>query len=210
MNILIVCGGGISTNIMAQSVASFASDDENIKAISVDKLNILIDDTDLVLVAPQIEYLYEEVKEYCKQHDTLCTLIDFETYGTMDGKKTLIKAREMLQGWVPKEYRKKGTAFRVIVSCAGGISSRMLGMKLEDVAFEKGYNLNCDAYSPSRLIEGINNADLVLLGPQVAFSANSIKTSYPDKTVLVIDKKDYASLDAENIFRQIEGHLKKD
>ena len=49
-------------------------------------LEQLIDDVDMVLIAPQISYLKDEVFEICETHHEKYMVIPFSLYGNMDGE----------------------------------------------------------------------------------------------------------------------------
>lgn len=103
MNILLVCANGASTGVLVEKMKSFASNHEklktkeiNIEAVACEALRNYLSshDTDVVLIAPQIRFKEEEIKEVCESHSIKVKLIDTRDYGRMDAAavlKTAIK-----------------------------------------------------------------------------------------------------------------------
>lgn len=103
MNILLVCANGASTGVLVEKMKSFANNHEklknkeiNIDAVSCEALRNYLSshDTDVVLIAPQIRFKEEEIKEVCESHSIKVKLIDTRDYGRMDAAavlKTAIK-----------------------------------------------------------------------------------------------------------------------
>ena len=86
--ILLVCGAGASSGFMAAAARKAAKKngvDLEIKAKSESELNDYLDATDLLLVAPHLKYMIEEVKDSCQQK------------GALDGKGLVAFAEELLE-----------------------------------------------------------------------------------------------------------------
>ena len=87
--ILMICNLGISTSFVKDRiVAAFEKKGEELdfKAQPRSDLEQLIDDVDMVLIAPQIAYLKDEVFQICEEHHKKCLVIPFSLYGNMDGE----------------------------------------------------------------------------------------------------------------------------
>lgn len=99
VNIILVCAGGVSTSMMVVRMKKAAKEkflDVNIIATGADEF---IDEgmsCDILLVAPQISYQYEELKEEFKNKVKVIQLIDKKDYGAMNGEKVLLEAVEKL------------------------------------------------------------------------------------------------------------------
>ncbi|ENZ9534995.1 TPA: PTS sugar transporter subunit IIB [Clostridioides difficile] len=104
MNILLVCANGASTGVLVEKMKSFCSEHEklktktiNIEATSFENLKSYIEanDTDVVLVAPQIRFKEDDVVEACKNYKIAVGLIDTKHYGRMDAPFVMKSAIEL-------------------------------------------------------------------------------------------------------------------
>lgn len=100
INIILVCAGGISTSMMVVKMKKSAKEknlEVNIIATGADEF---VDDgmtCDILLVAPQISYQYEELKKEFEGKIEVIQLIDKKDYGLMNGEKVLLEAVAKLE-----------------------------------------------------------------------------------------------------------------
>ncbi|HBE9110120.1 PTS sugar transporter subunit IIB [Clostridioides difficile] len=104
MNILLVCANGASTGVLVEKMKNFCSEHEklktktiNVEATSFENLKSYIEanDTDVVLVAPQIRFKEDDVVEACKNYKIAVGLIDTKHYGRMDAPSVMKSAIEL-------------------------------------------------------------------------------------------------------------------
>ncbi len=84
-----ICNLGVSTSFVKDRViAAFEKKGEELDFIAHPRSDLeqLVDDVDMVLIAPQISYLKDEVFQVCEQHHKKCLVIPFSLYGNMDGE----------------------------------------------------------------------------------------------------------------------------
>lgn len=89
IRILMICNLGISTSFVKDRIiAAFEKRGQELefKAQPRSDLEQLIDSVDMVLIAPQISYLKDEVYKICEDHQKKCFVIPFTLYGNMDGE----------------------------------------------------------------------------------------------------------------------------
>ncbi len=100
---------------------------------------------------------------------------------------------------------------KLLLICAGGMSTSMLIKKLETRAEELGIeNFECEAHGVSSFEEIYKDWDLMLYGPQVSNrAANMISIAGDDYPIAKIEPVDYAIGNAVNIFKQIDKLLKE-
>lgn len=98
---------------------------------------------------------------------------------------------------------------KVLLVCAGGMSTGILKKKLETYAKEQDIlDFVCEAHPLSSLEDIYKEWDLVLYAPQVSNRLDSMRSIVGDDYPLgKIDPMDYALGKAENIFKQIEELL---
>lgn len=51
------------------------------------------------------------------------------------------------------------------------------------------------------------DADIILLGPQVAFEFKKVQTMFPDIPVKVIDMKDYGMMDGKAVMKMVTNTI---
>ncbi|AHI52595.1 PTS sugar transporter subunit IIB [Spiroplasma culicicola] len=87
---------------------------------------------------------------------------------------------------------------KVLLACAGGMSTSILVGKMRDIAFEDEIDVTIDATSVANAKTMANDWDIVLLGPQVSFELDGVKevTSTP---VFVINADDYGKANGQKV-----------
>ena len=99
--ILLCCAGGMSTSILASRMTKEAEEcslESKIWAASVGSLEKQIKDgVDVVLIGPQVRYMMSEVSKICSEYKIPHGLIPMTDYGSMNGKKVLNFALELIE-----------------------------------------------------------------------------------------------------------------
>ena len=86
---------------------------------------------------------------------------------------------------------------KVLLICAGGMSTGILMRKMEKYAEEQGISLKIEAVGMYK------NYDVILLGPQVSYKKGEIEQN-TQKPIAVIPAYDYAIGNVANIMKQVE------
>ncbi|UGQ17623.1 PTS sugar transporter subunit IIB [Borrelia sp. RT1S] len=92
MNILLVCSAGMSTSMLVQKMEEYARKhnmDIRIEASSESKFNEVIDDFDVVLLAPQVRFSKGRLEDIARPKGIPVESIDTIDYGTMNGANVL-------------------------------------------------------------------------------------------------------------------------
>ena len=101
--------------------------------------------------------------------------------------------------------------YNIVLVCQWGASTGMLVEKMNEAAKKKNIEAVINAYSEAKLDQFINDADIVLLAPQVRFKKDSFEQKY--KTVgipfLVIETVDYGMMNGEKVLDVALEVLKK-
>lgn len=87
---------------------------------------------------------------------------------------------------------------KIVLMCAAGISTSVLLKKMQEAAANMNYECQIDAYPTSEAAQQ-EDADIILLGPQVRFQLDKIRELFPGKIVEVIEMKMYGRLDGRAI-----------
>lgn len=92
---------------------------------------------------------------------------------------------------------------KILLVCAGGMSTSMLMKKMQKYWDEKGVELKIEAVGLAEYPDVYKNYDIIMLGPQVSYRLNQIKenTGLPCEA---IQSMDYALGNCENIMKLAE------
>lgn len=88
---------------------------------------------------------------------------------------------------------------KIILICAGGMSTSLLVNKMCEVATEKGYEADINAYGLMSYKKVIDDADVVLMGPQVRYYMETLRQAYPHLKIDSIDMKDYGTMNGSKV-----------
>ena len=86
--------------------------------------------------------------------------------------------------------------------CAGGMSTSMLVQKMIEEVNHRNLDFEISAHGVNDIFCGEVKADCILLGPQVGFQLNKVKTAQPNTPVAVIDMVAYGMMDGKKVVAQ--------
>lgn len=87
----------------------------------------------------------------------------------------------------------------ILLVCSAGMSTSLLVTRMLDYAKEKQINVHIEAHPVGEVESYGQDADVILLGPQVRFQLSHIKSRFPEKPVEVIDMRDYGLMNGKNV-----------
>ncbi|MFD1486015.1 PTS sugar transporter subunit IIB [Lacticaseibacillus baoqingensis] len=95
--IYLFCSQGMSTSLLAQKMQDVADAHKmpvTVAAKPHGLLQNIVDEEhpDVIMLGPQVKYLYDETAEKYGQDGTPVILIDSQDYGTMNGERVLKQA----------------------------------------------------------------------------------------------------------------------
>lgn len=85
--------------------------------------------------------------------------------------------------------------YKILLICSAGMSTSLLVTKIEEVAKERGIDAKIWAVGDAAAVNNVDEADCVLLGPQVRFLKKKVEALCPGKPVGVIDMRTYGTMD---------------
>lgn len=100
-NILLVCSAGMSTSLLVTKMKQAAKEKElevNIRAIAEADLKNNVDNSDVLLLGPQVRYLLSKVRSLMQDRGVPVDVINSVDYGMMNGVKVLEQAISMIEG----------------------------------------------------------------------------------------------------------------
>lgn len=94
----------------------------------------------------------------------------------------------------------------IILMCSTGASTSVLCKRMREAAEEMGYECTVNAVGVTRLEEVADQADIILVGPQIRFQARRIRevASCP---VLDIDMRIYGTMDGKAMMEIVRKEL---
>lgn len=96
--ITLICAAGMSTSLLVAKMNTAAvrlNADVEIRAIPESKFKEYENDTDILLLGPQVSFLLKKFKADCEPKGIVVSVIDSVDYGMMNGEKVLKKALEI-------------------------------------------------------------------------------------------------------------------
>ena len=96
---------------------------------------------------------------------------------------------------------------KIMLVCAGGMSTGILMKKMEKWAEEKEIDLEVKAYGVQNYEEAYQDYDCILVGPQISYKLAEIKSKV-NIPVDQIQSFDYAIGNVDNIMKQVDALLK--
>lgn len=91
---------------------------------------------------------------------------------------------------------------RVMLCCSAGMSTSMMVQRMQTVAKERGIEAEIWAVPEAQADAEAYKADAILLGPQVRFLLDKIKSVAGDTPVEVIDMAAYGMMNGEKVLDQ--------
>lgn len=101
MKITLVCAAGMSTSILVQKMkaaADKAGEEMTIRAVSESAFSNVANETDVMLLGPQIGYALSKMKKEYEPLGIKVDVINTMDYGMMNGEKVLKHAKDLLNG----------------------------------------------------------------------------------------------------------------
>lgn len=99
INILLCCSGGFSSSLVVSKIKQAAKDKKmevNVWAINQADINENIEQADIVMIAPQIQFMQKDFSEKCRERKIPLDVISQMDYGRCNGANILNRACELL------------------------------------------------------------------------------------------------------------------
>ena len=95
IRVLLVCGQGMSTSLLVQSIYLYAQEGDYVESSSFEELVSVIEDYDVILLSPQIRYRMPIVERMINPRTQIIGLMDMKSYGKLDGEAIYHQAQEL-------------------------------------------------------------------------------------------------------------------
>lgn len=90
---------------------------------------------------------------------------------------------------------------KILLICNAGMSTSMLVAKMKKAAGELHSEIQIEAKSLSEAKDAVQDANLVLLGPQIRYEKANVQKLAGQVPVEAIDMKDYGLMDGEKVLK---------
>ncbi len=87
----------------------------------------------------------------------------------------------------------------ILLVCAAGMSTSLLVTRMQDAAKKRQIDVKIEAHPVGDIEKYGNQADVILLGPQVRYQLAAVKKQYVSKPVEVINMQDYGMMNGEKV-----------
>ncbi|MBQ3411237.1 MAG: PTS sugar transporter subunit IIB [Bacillus sp. (in: Bacteria)] len=98
MYILLCCAAGMSTSMVVRKIKEEAMKQGKyykIKAVDSERVKLEIKNADVVLIVPQVKYLFPAVEFLANSYNIPVAIIDQRDYGMCDGLRVLKQAEQL-------------------------------------------------------------------------------------------------------------------
>ena len=90
---------------------------------------------------------------------------------------------------------------KILLSCSGGLTTSYFAYLMQEIFKREGLDIVVDAVGYMEIDKVIDDYDMVLLAPQVAYLLPQLKNKYGNK-IFIIDSLDFATNDFNAIIKK--------
>jgi len=88
---------------------------------------------------------------------------------------------------------------KIYLFCAGGMSTSLLVNKMKEAAAAMGKEYFIEAHGVGSVEKYIDDADCVLLGPQIAYTLKKVQADHPEKPIASIEMRTYGTMNGKAV-----------
>ena len=96
--IRLFCAAGMSTSLLERRMRDAAKGrgiEVDIKAHPANELDQHLDEADVALIGPQVQFMFQQIEAKCKEKHVPVAVIPMREYGTVNGEQVLDLALEV-------------------------------------------------------------------------------------------------------------------
>ena len=98
---------------------------------------------------------------------------------------------------------------KIVLLCALGMSTSMVMRRMKQAASEMDGDFEISAHSLEEARIYADDADVLMLAPQVRYALGKVKEQFPRKAVTCIEMRDYGTMNGRAILEAAEKALAK-
>lgn len=95
----------------------------------------------------------------------------------------------------------------IVLVCNMGMSTSLMVNKMRAAAKDTGYECEINAYALQKAKQEIAAADIILVGPQIAFELPKLQKEFTDKKIMAIEMADYGRMDGAKVLGKVKAEL---
>ena len=183
--ILIVCGSGITSSLIAQDVNTILKDEYYVLNTNISMAMKEYQYFDMVFVAPQVKFLYKNIVHLCDKEHIPCILLNFDEYTTGFILTQIKKAHFSHAQPLTITFVKDDQSGQLALLYVNKLKQGLINNKIE-------VNIEIVKYS-----EYIDHGQLSLFEPKLMFLIKQ------DKNHIIIRSSDYHTLNVEPMIKHI-------
>lgn len=88
---------------------------------------------------------------------------------------------------------------KILLVCNAGMSTSMLVRKMQDNANSRSIDVSIEAKSLTEAKGELKNVDVILIGPQIRYELENVRSLAGDVPVDAINMRDYGMMDGEKV-----------
>lgn len=178
--ILLVCGAGMSTSLLVKRMREADSKREfDIKCCDLMSAKLQIVQSDIVLLAPHVAYIYSEYETLSKDLKIPLMIIDKDDYREMNGERALYKVIDHLC-----EHEKKNPFKVAMLHSPGGIMSDILCKDMLKNLSQEESGWVIETYAIDQFEE--DDVSVILLEPQIKYEKSQLQKRMGDSAFIDI------------------------
>lgn len=99
---------------------------------------------------------------------------------------------------------------KIVLFCGAGMSSSLLVLKVRNAVKEAGYDYVVEGYDTTTVVGHSDDADVVLVAPQVRFMLNKFRDQIKHCPVETMDMTAYGSMNGVKILEHARRLMKEE
>ncbi len=96
-------------------------------------------------------------------------------------------------------------SIKVLIICAGGMSSSVVVKKTKEAARRTGVDIHVEEATTYGYKDKVDEFDVLLIAPQIKFLYENLKSKLINKKIGIISPMDYATMSGKKIIEQALG-----
>lgn len=93
---------------------------------------------------------------------------------------------------------------KIAFFCSGGMSSSLEGKRLQEVYSKAEKDINVEAYDFGMMDDVADDADVIILAPQISWSYDDVVKKYPQKKIIKLSISEFGSMNGQIIADRLE------
>lgn len=93
---------------------------------------------------------------------------------------------------------------KIALFCSGGMSTSLVGQKMQKVYDEQGQNIKVDAYDFGMIDEVGQDVDVILIAPQIGWAYDQVVEQFKNAKVIKLSMQEFGSMDGQVLVDRVK------